>query len=376
MRIAHIHSDCSPTRGIPRYIQALSEGAVSQGHEVFVFYSVSDGAIDTRLVRFRRLQTPTFPHSAQLIWFAQASDKARAGLLPALVHSHGEVPFGDVVTAHSCHRVAMRVRQREGEFFGRRNFGFVDAIRLHNERVLYREGRCGTVIALSQGTKRELQEEYDVPDSSVVVIPTGVDTARFHPSKKDTVRGAIRQSLGIPNDDAVLLIVANEFRRKGVHILLDAMSMLQDPKPWLLVVGEDRVAPVEQLARKHGLLSRVIFMTSWKTVEETYASADLFVMPSYYEAFSLASLEAASSGLPLLVTRVNGTEDLVVDGVNGLFVQRDADDIAMKIQKVLDDRARRESMAAAARLSAEPYDWRHVVTNVLSVYATYQEEQR
>ncbi|MEK7282806.1 MAG: glycosyltransferase, partial [Acidobacteriota bacterium] len=102
-------------------------------------------------------------------------------------------------------------------------------------------------------------------------------------------------------------------------------------------------------------------------IERYYASADIFVYPSAYEAFSLVSLEAAGAGLPLLVSRVNGTEDLVRPGVNGLFIEREPSDIAAKIRLLAGDPVLRGRMAAASAQASRAYSRQAVAERVLGL---------
>ncbi len=81
---------------------------------------------------------------------------------------------------------------------------------------------------------------------------------------------------------------------------------------------EDRFRAI---ARRSGLAGRVEFIGAQLDPAPYYAAADAFVLPTAYETFSLASYEAAAAGLPLLVTRVNGVEDLLVDGETGWFIR-------------------------------------------------------
>jgi len=308
--------------------------------------------------------------------FSRASYRACRSLNPDIVHTHGEVPFGDVVTAQSCHKRAMAVGSRFEPGGTRFTFGIADAVRLRNERLLYKQGKCRRVIAVSDGVRKELQEEYDVPSEKITVIPNGVDLDRFSPLRIPVDRPSMRNELGIGAGAQVLLIVANEFRRKGVHLVIDALARLNDDNLRLVVAGSDDPSPYIAQAKQQGLGPQVQFTRGRISVERLYAAADLFVMPTFYEAFSLATLEAASSGLPLLVTRVHGTSELIVDGNNGYFIERDADDIAAKIRLSLNDQKRLEQMKQHARKSAEPFSWQKIVPQVLSVYGSVLKERR
>ena len=367
MRIVHIHSDCTRTKGISRYVAALAERSAEFGQEVHYLHC-RPNEIESGWVTFLRLRIISSPHFLEMMQFARVSRTVAYRMKADIIHTHGEVPFGDVVTAHSCHLRAMKIRSAKDPVRTVRNHGLVDGFRLRTERRLYKEGACRHVIAVSNGVKRELQEEYDVPASKVTVIPNGVDTQWFDPRKNSATRAATRKELGIPMEDHVLLIVANEFRRKGLHIVIDAMTMLGELKPWLLVVGRDAPTPFQIQAQNSGVSSRVRFLSRSDAIEKMYAAADLFVMPSYYEAFSLASLEAAASGLPVVITKVNGAEELIVDGSNGMFVERNADDVAMKIQTLLEAPDRLAEMGVLARQSAERFDWAIILGRVLAVY--------
>jgi UDP-glucose:(heptosyl)LPS alpha-1,3-glucosyltransferase len=103
-------------------------------------------------------------------------------------------------------------------------------------------------------------------------------------------------------------------------------------------------------------------------IERYYAAADVFLLPTFYEAFSLATLEAAASGLPLVVTKVNGTEELIEDGRNGFFIERDGDDIAHRLRQLRDDHRLRTMLGDAARQSALRYAWDTIADQTLRVY--------
>ncbi len=372
MRIAQILTYCSPSSGIGRCALALSEGAAASGHSVHYIHS-SPRSVTIDNVQFHRLGVVHRPRIVELLQFGSASRRAVRAVSVDIQHTHGEVPFGNIVTAHSCHRVATRVRMNVEGRKEPGNFGIVDRMLLHIERILYTSGRGRWIIAVSRGVKRELEEMYNVAPENIIVIPNGVDFHKFELSRNSAARTTIRSELRIHGDDPVLLLVANEFRRKGVHIVLESMALLKGGRPWLVVVGGDDPREYLHQARRAGILSRVRFVPRVDAIERYFAAADLFVMPSYYEAFSLATLEAAASGLPLVVTRVNGTEDLVQDGKNGIFVHRDADDVASKIGTLLSDQARLLSMGAKARESAKIYDWSNIVPRVLAVYRNVAE---
>jgi UDP-glucose:(heptosyl)LPS alpha-1,3-glucosyltransferase len=113
---------------------------------------------------------------------------------------------------------------------------------------------------------------------------------------------------------------------------------------------------------------RVRFAGEAAAVGPFYSAADGFVLPTAYEAFPLVSLEAAAAGLPLLITRVSGVEELLVDGVNGWFIERDAGVIADRLARLATDAGRRSSMGAAAREVAARFGWQQVIDRYTQHY--------
>ena len=203
-----------------------------------------------------------------------------------------------------------------------------------------------------------------IRDSKIVVIPNGVDLDEFKPDK--VKRRKIREMYGIADDEVVLMFSGYEFRRKGLEYIIKALPQVKENVK-LLVVGKDNPEPYKKLASKLGVLDKIIFAGFVPDISEFYAASDIFVFPTAYEAFSLATLEAVASGLPILATKVNGTEELIKEGYNGFFVKRHPENIAEKINILLDDELRRR-MSKNARKTAEEYSWSEVAKKTMEVY--------
>jgi UDP-glucose:(heptosyl)LPS alpha-1,3-glucosyltransferase len=113
------------------------------------------------------------------------------------------------------------------------------------------------------------------------------------------------------------------------------------------------------MARRLGLEGRVTFLGGMQDVADLYAAADVFVLPTLYDPFSNACLEAMAAGLPVITSRANGASELIEEGVEGFVLDdpTDAGAIAKAILAV-GDGAARQAMGAAARRKAEghPFD--------------------
>lgn len=285
-----------------------------------------------------------------------------------LLHNQGGCALRsqDVITAHSCHRAWWETKFRNGE-------GARALLNPHHHAILriekrnYRPGAFRRVIAVSHGVGREVSKHYGVPPELITVIPNGVDAARFQPADAAQRRRDIRTRHGFTDDDVVLLFVGKEFRRKGLAPLVEALAHLPAQAKALVVGGDDQ-APFRAQAAAAGVGDRVLFAGHSPRVEDYFQAGDVFVFPTLYEAFALVSLEAASAGLPLATTRVNGTEDFVVDGVNGVFVQRDGRSLAQSLRPLVVDGALRRRLGAQARADAARYTWDSVADRTLDVY--------
>jgi UDP-glucose:(heptosyl)LPS alpha-1,3-glucosyltransferase len=369
MRIGIAHTEYSRRKGIERCAVELAERIAAHGHEVH-FHCSQGKSVEGSRVILHHVPTWNVVNSARIATYAISGQRSLKEGEYDVTHSHGGLVGCDVVTAHSCHKAGMEVRRKLKEKAprARRNWGVADKIRLMIERKNYAERRYKKVVAVSGGVKRELVEYYDVPEDDIVVIPNGVDLDEFNPTNRLRFRDRIREQLQIPPDAPVLIFVGNEFDRKGLSFIIEALPLLKIPELKLLVLGGDNKSPYLNLAQRLRVDSQILFLGNVKKISFYYAASDVFVFPTFYEAFSVATLEAAASGLPLIVTRVNGTEDLVREGYNGSFIHRDSEEIAEKIQVLLQDRDKLAKLGANGRRSVEGYSWDIIAEKAIQVY--------
>lgn len=183
-------------------------------------------------------------------------------------------------------------------------------IRFLIERFCIR--KCEKIVVLSEFSRRQLMDYHHISDSRINIIPGGVDIERFKPA---TDKGEIRKKIGIPEDRFILFTVRNLVPRMGLENLIKAVSMLEDRDVTLVIGGKGPLErKLRKLTRELGLEERVYFtgFIDEKKLPLYYQVADLFVLPSLYlEGFGLVTLEALSSGLPVLGTPVGGTKEIL-----------------------------------------------------------------
>ena len=218
------------------------------------------------------------------------------------------------------------------------------------------------LIATTPQVVRDLQHFYGVPPEDVVIIPNGFNPDEFNPARRAQRRAAMRRSLSLADHHIVLLMVANELERKGFFVLLKALQKIANDNVHLLVAGRSSVAQVQREARRAGLSRHVHALGPSSDVAALHAAADLMVLPTQYEAFSLAILEALGSGLPVVATAVPGAADALVPGVNGYVQQNplDAGELAALLTPLL-SHERLAALSATTPATVRHYQWPQVL---------------
>ena len=215
------------------------------------------------------------------------------------------------------------------------------------ERDLFASPRLRAVICNSRMVREEIRAHFGVSEDKLHVIYNGVDLETFHPRLR-LERVAVRARLGIAADSMVYLFVGSGFERKGLPQLLHALAGLETAR--LIVVGRDkRTGAMQRLAARLGLASRVHFAGAQDNVKPWYGAADCFVLPSLYDPFPNAALEAMAAGLPVITSTQCGAAEFIEPGHSGAVC--DALDVANLLHclQTIDAPEKARLMGEAAR---------------------------
>jgi UDP-glucose:(heptosyl)LPS alpha-1,3-glucosyltransferase len=321
-------------------------------------------------VQWMRVARPVRPLVLGAWLFARAARAAERRAGCTLTNSIGAAAFdAEVITAQYCHAAfTARFGGLRGGTAARRAWQRVaQQVFVAQERRAYGARRLRRVIAVSCGTARELQEFYGVPEQRIAVVPNGVDHAVFRPAADAIARQALRAQLGLPAGAFIVLFCGGDWERKGLRDAIDAIAGLSDTL--LCVVGRGDEAAMREHAVLRGADAQVRFVGKTTTPEQWYAAADVLVHPSRYEAFSLVTLEAAASGLPIIAHAINGTEELVESGVNGVLTAFGGEALRVPLIALRDDAALRATMATAALERSRRYAWDRVAAEYFDVLA-------
>ena len=216
------------------------------------------------------------------------------------------------------------------------------------------------IIVQSQVLKELISETN--PDSTISVIPNGVDIEKFSPVKNQQEKNYLRTSLGLPLDATIITLVGAIHPRKGTDLLVEAWSQLvkQYPQLNLVLIGPrydqtreellEFKEKIEQAIDQSGRKSNIYFLGELKQVDLYLKASDMFVFPSEREGMPNAVLEAMATGLPIVLTPFMGLSDeLGIASEQYLLAERSCNSLREKILNLIEDKNLRESLSIKAR---------------------------
>jgi N-acetyl-alpha-D-glucosaminyl L-malate synthase BshA len=220
------------------------------------------------------------------------------------------------------------------------------------------------VTAVSDYLRKATLENFPV-QKHIEVIPNFVDLRRFKRAAKNGFR-----SLLTPQGQKLLIHVSNFRKVKRVQDVYEVFVRLRERMPVrLLLVGDGpERSPVERAAREHGLTDEVIFLGKQEVIEQILPVADLFLIPSEYESFGLAALEAMACGIPVLSTNAGGLPEVIEHGKSGYMA--DVGDVATMTElayQILHDEKHYNRFCEDAYARAQDFD----IAKVLPLYEAF-----
>lgn len=352
MKIGLVRRGYSPTGGAEAYLKRFGGALAQGGHEGTLFTSADWPASEWPWGKIEVIPGRTPQAFAEALEAAHPRTRA-VGACDYLfslerVHACDAYRAGDGV-----HRAWLRRRDAFEPAWKRWIRGLNPKHRqlLDLEARLFSSDGAGIVIANCQMVKEEIVREYGYPASRIHVVYNGLPP---QPAPEPGLRERTRAAWGLGAADLAILFAGSGWERKGLKAAVEAVNRMRAPaggRAVLIVAGKGNPKAYG------GATERVKFLGPVREMAACYAAADLFLLPTFYDPFSNACLEALAAGLPVVTTSANGVSEVI--GAGGSVIEDPADSGA--IARALEDwsdPARRESVrpelrALAARFTIE-----------------------
>lgn len=232
--------------------------------------------------------------------------------------------------------------------------------------VTFSINQSDAITAVSENLRQETYANFNI-EKEIEVIHNFVDIHRFTIKPLDAFKKAIA-----PNGEKIILHASNFRRIKRIPDVIHTFYNIKQSIPSkLLLVGDGPERHMaEELCRELGIFEDTRFVGKQQDMEEIYAIADLFLLPSEYESFGLAALEAMAGGSPVIASNTGGLPEIVIHGVNGyLNALGDVEGMAKNAVSILEDNEKLGLFKQEARKQAEKFDIHHIVPTYETLYA-------
>ena len=369
MKVAIVRQRYNPYGGAERIVARVLPALERSGAQVTLISRGDKGWGARRVLRVDPFHIGnvwrdwSFAREARKAWSREAFD---------IVQSHERIPGCDVYRAgDGVHRRWLELRRASASVVER--LGIVlnpyHAYVCEAEKRMFEHPRLRAVICNSKMVRDDIRRRFRVDPEKLHVIYNGVDIEHFHPRERERLRQRSRAELGIAVDESVFVYVGSGFARKGLRSAIDALARAADTRFRLLVAGRDRdLASFERRARAVGVGAKVHFLGGREDMRPPYAAADCLLLPSLYDPFGTAALEAMAMGLPVIVSARCGAAELIEPGVNGWICDPSDSAGIAQLMRAAETAIRRGGIDAAARATAERFSVDAMAAQLLSLY--------
>lgn len=350
--------------GVSTTIRKMTAAGVAQGYDIQVITSRSEITItgipiknfppigEFELPEYE-LQRLSFPPVLQILDYI-----AQEGFTELIISTPGPVGLTALLAARLLGIPSVSIYHTDfPQYVGiLTDDAFMESLTWTFMRWFYSQQEL--VYVNSEDYRRSLQAR-GIPSDRLRILPRGLDTTLFHPSKREANFWRAR---GLLEGEAGVLFVGRVSKEKNLDILVAASRELERRKiaARFLFVGDGPYRPALT-----NLLPEAIFTGALEGEElaRAYASADIFAFPSTTDTFGNVIIEAQASGLPCIVSDIGGPRDLVTHEMDGIITRAlDVGEITSAIIRLAQDAAWRAEMGRAARQKVESRDWGRAFT--------------
>jgi len=228
------------------------------------------------------------------------------------------------------------------------------ASKLHGWMI--NKGFAHRLVAVSERVRHIAMTEEGINSKKIIVILNGIVPITIDTSRAIN-RRRILDNLGVNDDDYLILTVGRLTIQKGHTYLLDSIPMVLErfPNTVFVIAGDGHLRNIlKDKAIQMDIDGPARFLGTRSDIPELLFAADVFVLPSLWEGLPLALLEAMSAGLPVVATKVEGVESIIVDGENGFLIpSENVNALSTALIKILEDAKARNRFGNRNRVLIE-----------------------
>ena len=361
MKLAIVRQKYTPFGGAERFVERALAALQAKGVDVSIVAREWQGDADG--VKAVRVDPFYLGRTWRDAGFARGVQRLIGERRFDLVQSHERIPGCDIYRAgDGVHATWLELRNKPLD-----RFAPWHRYTLAAEAEMFGHPGLRAVICNSRMVRDDIARRFNVADEKLQVIYSGVDLDAFHPRLREEQGLGLRQKTGVDAATPVLLFVGSGYERKGLPTLLHALARMRRSDARLWVVGRDKQEMLmRKLAQTLGVDDRVMFLGAQADVRPFYGAADLFALPTLYDPFPNAALEALACGLPLLTTTTCGAAELVTAANGAVIVAGDADALAASLDALC---GRARTMRDAARASVAHLELTSMAAQLMALYS-------
>ena len=358
LTIGFVRRGFSSGGGAEAFLTRLAAGVVEKGYGTILFTAGEWPGDAWNFGPIKRIE------ATSAIAFADGLEKLRPDMHCDALLSLERIWRCDVYRAgDGVHRAWLERRkefagplQKLSRLFNRKHSGT-----LVLEESLFAKGGAKRVIANSRMVQNEIVQWYGYPADRIDVVYNGFPLAGAERDRLD--RAKTRESLQLGEEEIAVLFAGSGWERKGLRFAIDAVEA-QDKRFRLLVAGRGEQRKFRS--------SRVQFLGVVREMPSLYHAADIFLLPTLYDPFSNACLEALATGRPVITTRANGFSEIIENGRHGTILESagDVDTISNALQFWSDPARRAHAQVDNLALAAQ-FDISRNVNETLKILAAF-----
>ena len=366
---------CYPTFGGSGVLATeLGKALAEKGHEIhFITYQqpVRLNGFHTNIF-YHEVRVPTYPlfdYPPYELALASTMVDVILNHDLDLIHAHYAIPH-----ASAAYTAKQIVKQKTGRSvpvittLHGTDITLVGRDKTYEPVVTFSINESDAITAVSENLRAETFKHFDIK-KEIEVIHNFVDVHRYN--KKAVA--AFRQVIA-PNNEKIIIHASNFRKIKRIDHVMEIFKNIHTTLPAkLLMVGDGPERPLaEDLTRQYGLDGDVRFLGKQEQMEEPLAVSDVFLLPSEYESFGLAALEAMAASTVVISTDAGGLGEINIDGVTGYTAPvGDIAKMSKNAIELLQDETKLKAFKHNALKEAKLFDIHHIIPKYEELYRRF-----